>query len=149
MTPQEIAHKYARMKLGGAEAALVLALLFGPKSKAVLWKELPHHRDTLADALKKLVERGDVILRPGPHTQLALAASRSLAHGENAARTSPAGRDPAVKTEKTPRDALLDRPAWQIHEVCKSLRVDWNTVEASPAIARRAEELARRRFGPA
>lgn len=142
MTPQQAADKFSRVKMSGAEAAIVLALLHGPRWKHELYAELPHHRDTLREALESLAERGFVEGNYGrgrTHCKLTLAvvAEKSA----NVAITEAA--KPAANRDR----GFSSRPADQQKQVMQRLGVTWELLKASPLMQERAENLARQMFG--
>lgn len=145
MNPQELASKLCREKMGGAEAAIVLALLFGPRRKRNVWTILPHHCDTLADALAKLVERGVVVIdKTGRHVKLALK------DGENTGASLEPEPKRAGRTERTPaRSTSLfhERPEDQQKQVLQRLHITPALLAQSKMMQEKAEALARQMFG--
>jgi hypothetical protein len=144
MNPQELASYFSKIKMGGAEGAIVLALLFGPRRKKNIWAALPHHSDTLADALAKLVAAGHVRIEKGRHTKLVLV------RGENSVAIEDAPVSFVRLSEKTParRTSLFqDRPADQQKQVMQRLGVTRELLNSSPLMQERAENLARQMFG--
>lgn len=142
MNPQELAEWFSRQKMSGAEAAFVLALLHGPRWKHELYAQLPHHRDTLREALDSLAERGFVEGNYGrgrTHCKLSLAvvAAKSAVTRPTVARKPAANRDRGFSS----------RPESQQKQVMQRLGVDAALLKASPLMQERAENLARQMFG--
>lgn len=142
MNPQELAEKFSRVKMSGAEAAIVLALLHGSRWKHELYAELPHHRDTLREAIESLTERGFLRGNYGrgrTHCKLQLAVV-----AEQSATTRP----PVAENPATARDRdFADRPEEQQKQVMQRLGVTAALLKASPLMQERAENLARQMFG--
>lgn len=142
MNPQELAEWFSRQKMSGAEAAFVLALLHGPRWKHELYAQLPHHRDTLREALDSLEERGFVEGNYGrgrTHCMLTLAVVAEQAANVAIAKAA----KPATNRDR----GFYSRPEQQQKQVLQRLGVDAELLKASPVMQDRAENLARQMFG--
>lgn len=142
MNPQDLAEKFSRVKMSGAEAAIVLALLHGSRWKHELYAELPHHRDTLREAIESLTERGFLRGNYGrgrTHCKLQLA----VVAAKSADMTTTEAAKPATNRDR----GFADRPEQQQKQVMQRLGVTAALLKASPLMQDRAESLARQMFG--
>lgn len=140
MTPQEAADQFARVKMGGAEAAVVLMLLFGPRRLREIHATLPHHRDTIHEALRSLEARG---LIRYPHGKFRRSAPVELAAALDA---TPKPDTQDLARERKPDIAgnttLENLTPAQQKQVAEAMGVPWALVLQSKILREKAESLA-------
>lgn len=144
MTPQEAAERFARVKLGGAEAAVVLLLLFGPRTLREIHATLPHHRDTIHEALRSLEGRGFIRYPAGKYRRKCPVELAAALH----ATPKPDTRDLArLRKPDSAEPVTLEKLApEQQNALARALGAPWALVMGSKILREKAEDLARVMF---